>query len=114
MPPKRRRLDEGSQADDDDDELEEDQLETSPATGPRPHEELWFSDGSIVLSTDKHLYRVHKSVLAKHSKVLSDLLEIPTGDIAQMESWECVPMVRMVGDSDGEVYMLLKALYGVK
>ncbi|KLO07209.1 hypothetical protein SCHPADRAFT_1001823 [Schizopora paradoxa] len=108
MPPKRRRLNERRKAGDEGEE----QLEGTPTTQSRPHDELWFSDGSIVLATDVHLYRVHKSMLAKYSKVLRDLFEIPTGD-AEMESWEGVPIVRMVGDSDGEVYMLLKALYGV-
>ncbi|KLO05407.1 hypothetical protein SCHPADRAFT_1002922 [Schizopora paradoxa] len=108
MPPKRPRLSESS--------LREDggefQETTTAGIGPQPHEELWFSDGSVVLATNVHLYRVHKSMLARYSKVLSDMFEFPTGD-ANMESWEGIPIVRMVGDNDKEVLLLLKALYGM-
>ncbi|KLO05409.1 hypothetical protein SCHPADRAFT_839455, partial [Schizopora paradoxa] len=111
MPPKRPRLSEGSQADDEGEQLGN---STTASTGPRPHEEVWFSDGSIVLATDLHLYRVHKGMLAKYSKVLSDMFEFPTGDEdANTERWEDVPIVHMVGDSDEEVRLLLKALYGM-
>ncbi|KLO07208.1 hypothetical protein SCHPADRAFT_658044 [Schizopora paradoxa] len=108
MPPKRRRLSKDSQVGDGGEQ------QGAPTTQPRRHDELWFSDGSIVLATDVHLYRVHKSMLAKYSKVLRDLFEIPTGDEdANTERWEDVPIVRMVGDSDEEVRLLLKSLYGV-
>ncbi|KLO07219.1 hypothetical protein SCHPADRAFT_945468 [Schizopora paradoxa] len=106
MPPKRRRTSESSSTENGG------QQENATTTEPQPHDEFWFSDGSIVLATDIHLYRVHKSVLARYSKVFSDMFEIPTGD-ANTESWEGVPIVRMVGDSDGDVCVLLKALYGV-
>ncbi len=84
-----------------------------PASCLRPHDELWFDDGSVVLATDVHLYRVHKSMLAKHSTVLSDMFEIPSGN-ANTECWDGVPIVKMAGDSDEEVFILLKALYNRK
>lgn len=52
-------------------------------------------------------------MLAKHSKVLKDLFEIPTGG-GEADRWEDVPLVRMAGDSDEEVCVLLRALYGFK
>ncbi|KLO07214.1 hypothetical protein SCHPADRAFT_881953 [Schizopora paradoxa] len=100
MPPKRRRTSEGVPS----------TRQRGTTSGPQPHDKLWFDDGSIVLATDVHLYRVHKGMLAKYSKVLSDIFEIPTGG-AKAERWEDIPMVRMVGDKDDEVSVLLKSLY---
>ncbi|KLO07215.1 hypothetical protein SCHPADRAFT_909700 [Schizopora paradoxa] len=98
MPPKRRRTSESSSSNDD-----------GKRTAPQPHDKLWFDDGNIVLATDVHLYRVFKGILAKYSKVLSDIFEMPTGGAA--ECWEDVPMVQMVGDKDEEVSVLLRALF---
>ncbi|KLO07207.1 hypothetical protein SCHPADRAFT_909695 [Schizopora paradoxa] len=106
MPPKRRRTNESSHAEDGGQE------ENLATTKPQPHEDFWFEDGSIVLATDIHLYRVHKGMLSRFSKVLNDLFELPPGD-ADEDRWEGVPIVRMAGDSDEEVVMLLKALYGM-
>lgn len=85
---------------------------------PKPHEALWFGDGSIVLVMDVHLYRVHKGVLAKNSSVFKDMLEMPTGegdgganDGAGVDQWEGLPLVKMVGDSDESVFHLLMTLY---
>lgn len=83
---------------------------STSGVGPRPHDKFWYSDGSIVLATDVHLYRVHRSMLAEYSKVLRDIFEMPTGN-SSADCWEDVPMVRMVGDKDDEVEILLKALY---
>ncbi|KLO07220.1 hypothetical protein SCHPADRAFT_836987, partial [Schizopora paradoxa] len=104
MPPKRRRVSESSQT------KEDDGNKGNSSSGPRPHDKFWYSDGSIVLATDVHLYRVHRSMLAQYSKVLSDIFEMPTGD-SNADCWEDVPIVRMVGDTDDEVQFLLKALY---
>ncbi|KLO07212.1 hypothetical protein SCHPADRAFT_945461 [Schizopora paradoxa] len=103
MPPKRPRTTESSPSTDG-------KRQKVTSLAPQPHEKLWFSDGTIVLATDVHLYRVHKGMLAKHSTVLNDMFEMPTGD-ANTERWEDVPIVKMVGDKDEEISILLEALY---
>ncbi|KLO07732.1 hypothetical protein SCHPADRAFT_909207 [Schizopora paradoxa] len=89
----------------------------------KQHEKLWFEDGNIVLATDVHLYSVHRGVLAKHSTVFKDMLDLPNvgntlrpevGSIANGDSWEGKPLVRMVGDSDEDVYHILTALYELR
>ena len=76
-----------------------------------------------MLSTDVHLYNVHRSILAKNSTVFKDMLELPdvgnlsialSEDIAKGERWEGKPLIRMVGDSDEDVYHLLMVLYDIK
>lgn len=52
-------------------------------------------------------------MLAKYSTVLNDMFEMPAGD-ANSECWEDVPIVKMVGDKDEEVCILLEALYDRK
>ncbi|KAI9573789.1 hypothetical protein HD554DRAFT_555906 [Boletus coccyginus] len=41
------------------------------------HPDLWFSDGSIVLRAENTLFRVHKSLLARHSGFFHDLFTLP-------------------------------------
>ncbi|KAF9234993.1 hypothetical protein BU15DRAFT_89738 [Melanogaster broomeanus] len=53
------------------------------------HPDLWFSDGSIVLRAEHTLFRVHKSLLARHSDT---------------------PLVQPSGDIEGYVAHLLTAL----
>lgn len=50
------------------------------------HDEFWFSDGSIVLRADYFLFKVHLSVLARHSKFFKEMLERRTaGDVSSDE-----------------------------
>ncbi len=76
------------------------------------HNEHWYEDGSIILATDVHLFRIHKGILAKHSSFFHDMFNLPTSKILNVdEYWEGVPVVKMVGDSDEEVDLVLRALY---
>ncbi|KLO07731.1 hypothetical protein SCHPADRAFT_859791 [Schizopora paradoxa] len=86
----------------------------------KQHESLWFEDGNIVLATDVHLYSVHRGVLARNSTFFKEMLELPNvgntsisevGSIGNGDSWEGKPLVRMVGDSDEDVYHILMAIY---
>ena len=55
----------------------------SPSTSPQPshqqsrHPDFWLYDGSIVLSVQNTLFRVHQTILAKHSEVFADLFTVP-------------------------------------
>ncbi|KLO07726.1 hypothetical protein SCHPADRAFT_945018 [Schizopora paradoxa] len=89
----------------------------------KQHESLWFEDGSIVLTTDVHLYCVHRCVLARNSTVFKDMLELPNvgitpdpnvGGISDGIDWEGKPLVKMVGDSDEDVYRILMVLYDIE
>ncbi|KLO06811.1 hypothetical protein SCHPADRAFT_860929 [Schizopora paradoxa] len=90
-------------------------------SGPRPHSTLWYEDGNIVLAADVYLYRVHKSILSKHSTVLKDMFQLcsegegepkdSAESASDAEQYEGVPIVRMVNDSDDDVYYFLATLY---
>lgn len=79
--------------------------------------DLWLSDGNIIIvapddsqESDSlaHAFRVHKSVLAKHSPVLDDLFKLPQGLDAEVH--EGVPIVRLT-DSSSDVRDLLRMFY---
>ena len=101
--------------------MEEEPDVVSP-TQYKHDDEFWFEDGNIVLATDVHLYCVHRGVLAKNSTVFKDMLELPNvgntsdleaGIVENGDSWEGRPLVRMVGDSDEDVYHILMAVYDI-
>ena len=85
---------------------------------PKRHEDLWFSDGSVVLATDTTLFRVHISILSRHSAFFCDMFSLPqpslfAGASSVVESagdiGDC-PFVHLQ-DSAEDLANLLKALY---
>ncbi|KLO16670.1 hypothetical protein SCHPADRAFT_869451 [Schizopora paradoxa] len=92
-------------------------------TPPKPHRTLWYSDGNIVLSTDRYLFKVHKSFLARHSSVFEDLFDFPvidgTDDDAEnagacattQEMYDGLPLVTLAGDKGEDIAHLLRAVY---
>lgn len=78
--------------------------------------ELWMSDGNIVVTavetTEKesitHAFRVHKSVLAKHSPVFGDLFTLPQA--AETEQYEGIPVVKLP-DHYRDIRGLLRLFY---
>ncbi|KLO16680.1 hypothetical protein SCHPADRAFT_937709 [Schizopora paradoxa] len=87
---------------------------------PKPHELLWFSDGSVVLSTDLYLFKVHKSLLALHSSAFKDMIQLlnvdgsDAGEICiagAQDVYEGLPLVTLVGDKGEDVVHLLRTVY---
>ncbi|KLO13582.1 hypothetical protein SCHPADRAFT_852288 [Schizopora paradoxa] len=97
---------------------------SSQVPGKRPekrHDTLWFSDGNVVLSAveestgDAIVFRIHKSSLAKQSKVFESMFKLPQGkntDGGVVEAYGGLklPLVR-VPDAAEDVEALLEALY---
>lgn len=97
------------------------------------HPELYISDGNIILSAMPNdpdtpvfwqlttevndpekaiFFRVHKSTLAKHSKIFSDMFGLPVcpdGDLNSM--YDGVPVVDMP-DKAEDLAVLLNHFYG--
>ncbi|KLO13579.1 hypothetical protein SCHPADRAFT_355310 [Schizopora paradoxa] len=85
------------------------------------HDTLWFSDGNIVLSAvesstgDTIVFCIHKSSLARQSKVFESMFELPqgadTGDgVVEAYGGLNLPLVR-VPDAAEDVEALLNALH---
>ena len=74
-----------------------------PRTNDKRDEDLYFSDGSVILSAkdaDQNLlyFRVHKSVLAKNSLVFEDMLTMPTP--ADQDLYDGLPLVHLHDDAN--------------
>ena len=72
------------------------------------HESLWFDDGSLVLSVERTLFRMHRSVLCVQSEIFADMFGIPQpNDEATIEGCAviCLP------DKAADFADLLKAIY---
>ena len=73
------------------------------------HSTFWFKDGSVVLIASKSAgFKVHMSVLSRHSSVFDDLFSVPQPEEA--ERVENCPVVH-VPDEPEDMAHLLFALY---
>ncbi|CAL1715631.1 unnamed protein product [Somion occarium] len=50
------------------------------------HNDLWFSDGSVVLRAEQTLFRVHMSQLSRHSLLFRDMFTLPQPSTASEPS----------------------------
>ncbi|KAF7370405.1 BTB domain-containing protein [Mycena sanguinolenta] len=75
---------------------------------PIKHSEFWLRDGSVVLQAQNTQFRVHFSVLARHSPVFRDMEELPQP--SDGPSVDGCPVV-CLPDESNDVEYLLKALY---
>ena len=72
------------------------------------HESLWFDDGSVVLSVERTLFRVHHSVLCVQSEIFADMFRIPQpSDEATIEGCAVIRLP----DKAADFVDLLKAIY---
>lgn len=84
------------------------------------HSSFWLSDGNIVLSVPSSvrkcsvLFRVHKSVLARHSTVFADMLSFGESDAPATgpDAYEGLPLVTLPQESAEDWQKLLEIFYG--
>ena len=72
------------------------------------HPEFWFNDGSVILNVETTSFRVHSSILCKHSTVFADMFSLP--QLATREEQDGCPVVDMP-DSAEDFACLLRAFY---
>ncbi|KAJ6476058.1 hypothetical protein C8R47DRAFT_664880 [Mycena vitilis] len=75
---------------------------------------FYFEDGNIVLSAKEFedcvvYFRLHRSIISKHSPVFADMFELPPHPSA--EQYDGVPLVEMAGDSAETLRSLIALLY---
>ncbi|KAF8064857.1 hypothetical protein FPV67DRAFT_158026 [Lyophyllum atratum] len=71
--------------------------------------EFWFSDGSIIVIVENTAFRIHKSILSRHSDVFSDLFTVPQPQTGS-EKIDGVEAVRLTDDLSGFTDVI-RALY---
>ncbi|KAH6907635.1 hypothetical protein BKA70DRAFT_1563108 [Coprinopsis sp. MPI-PUGE-AT-0042] len=76
-------------------------------------EVVWLPDGNIVLQTEDKRFRVHKSMLAKHSTVFDDMFKVPQPAESRTrgKTLEGCSLVRLQGDASHHWEWLLQLLY---
>ena len=77
--------------------------------GLNRHTEFWYSDGSIILAVEDTAFRVHQSILAKHSDVFADMFTLPL-PADGVEKLDGCPVVRLT-DSLSDFIDVMKALF---
>ena len=81
------------------------------------HETYWLDDGNVILAVNDTLFRVHKSLLARHSTFFDGLFKVPTPYLQAGEAeespdhYEGLPIVKMVDDEVEGVEQVLRLLY---
>ncbi|RDB24424.1 hypothetical protein Hypma_008466 [Hypsizygus marmoreus] len=76
---------------------------------PSPNTDFWFDDGSIVLVVEDTAFRIHQSILDKHSDVFADPSTAPQSR-KDADSIEGCPVVHL-NDSLADFTDVMKALY---
>ena len=88
-------------------------VKSKQVTVPEPpivrHHEFYFSDGSVVIIVERTAFRVHQSILARHSEIFSGLWEVPQP--SRMEIYDGCPSVHLSGDSVDDFVDVMRVLY---
>ncbi|KAG8817362.1 hypothetical protein FRC18_000576 [Serendipita sp. 400] len=64
---------------------------------PRKHHNLYFEDGTLVVQAERAIFKIHRSLLARYSIVIRDMLCLPSGE-GHNDGTDEKPLV-MNGDS---------------
>ena len=77
-------------------------------------QDFWFNDGNIVIIAQVVAFRVHMSVMARHSDVFAGLFAVPQPPPhgIPVGMFDDVPSVH-VSDTSYDIRMLMRALYGM-
>ncbi|KAJ6577802.1 hypothetical protein B0H19DRAFT_985414 [Mycena capillaripes] len=75
---------------------------------PTRVEDLWFSDGSLVIQAEQSLYRVYRAVLGARSTVFNDMQSFPQPEDG--ETIEGCPVVKLP-DAAADVTCFLRAIF---
>lgn len=70
--------------------------------------DIWFDDGSVILQAESTQFRVHRTILARHSSVFRDIFDVPRPHDESLI--EGCPIIRL-SDSAEDIRLALIALY---
>jgi hypothetical protein len=85
---------------------QDDQQETDRSS----RSEYWFDDGSVVIQAEYTQFRVHRTLLARHSSVFRDMFSVPQ-PIANSELLVEGCSVVHLSDSKQDIEYVISALY---
>lgn len=82
---------------------------SDPDLGFIRDEDMWFSDGTIILRAEHMIFRVYTGVLSKASSVFEDMLS--ADNMRQKEIIEGCPLVFMEDDTAADMRTFLQTLH---
>ena len=69
--------------------------------------DLWFEDGSVIVIAQQTVFRVHRSVLSRHSKTFSEVFMLPQSPHpGATETIDGCPVVRLPDSSHDFKHLL--------
>ncbi|KAL1756162.1 hypothetical protein FB107DRAFT_290290 [Schizophyllum commune] len=75
---------------------------------PAKRSDIWFDDGNIILQAENLQFRVHRSLLARHSPVFKDIFGIPQPANTSEVLIEGCPVVHLTDKASHVQFMLTK------
>lgn len=81
-----------------------------PNTPISRHEDFWFTDGSVVLVVENTAFRIHQSILSRHSDVFADMFTVPQPDSNDADHFDGCPIVHLT-DPLEDFVDVMKAIY---
>jgi len=76
----------------------------------RTRSQYWFEDGNVVLLTENTLFRVHRSILSRHSEIFKDTFAMPQAPSEENECIEGCPVVPL-SDTTEDINNMISLLY---
>ncbi|KAF9529372.1 hypothetical protein CPB83DRAFT_852555 [Crepidotus variabilis] len=92
-----------------DEEMSDDSSDSEESL-PEHSSKFWLEDGNIVLQVEQTLFRVHGSMLARHSEVFKDMFSIPQPSKPQGAMVENCPVIHL-SDAAEDVEEILSIFY---
>jgi hypothetical protein len=72
-------------------------------------DDLWFSDGSIIIKAESTIFRISKCLLAARSTVFNDMITLPPPAESEMELIDGIYVVTLP-DSAEDVEVFIRAI----
>ena len=80
--------------------------------GIRRHPDLWYDDGTVILTAEKTAFRVYRGLLAKHSEVFRDMFTVPQPTTpTNNDAFEGCPIVHLVDDAADDIADVLEIMH---
>ena len=77
---------------------------------PAQSKSYWFDDGSVIIQAENTQYRVHRSLLSRHSNIFKDMFSLPQPAVDLGPTFEGCPVV-LLSDKAADLEHVLSVIY---
>jgi hypothetical protein len=86
------------------------ELEDKGKSPPVQSTSYWFDDGSVIIQAENTQYRVHRSLLSRHSNIFNDMFSLPQPTMDPGPTSEGCPVV-FLSDKATDLEHVLSVIY---